>query len=106
MPVTRVPVETFKLRMPSEQPEGTRTLKAFYDNCYGQFRRCRNKKMDMVIQPNFDMLNGKAVLIGNIVKDLFYLIFESWSHPFIAILRSPDDVIVNIVDAGSTMCIF
>ena len=62
--------------------------------------------MDMVIQTDFDMLDGETVFPGDIVKELFDLIFKSWRHPLVAILCSPNDVVVEVVDTCPTMCIF
>ena len=62
--------------------------------------------MDVIIKTYLDMVDREAVLGGDIMQDLFDFVFKFNRHPLVAVLRPPNNVIVDIVDASSTMCIF
>lgn len=106
MTVRSLPVELFKLRMPAEQPERAGPFKTFDYDRNRKFWRCRYQKMYVIIQADLHMVNGKPVFIGNINEDLFDLIFDGRGHPFVPVLCAPDDVVIDVIYAGPTMCIF
>ena len=80
--------------MLSKESECAGAFEALDDDCDGNFRRGGNKKVDMIIKTDLNVVYGEPFFSGDIMQYLLDLILQICGHPLVTILCAPYDMVV------------